>query len=107
MKNSRRATDWPRVLPGFAPARRRLSARQREVANLVADGLDDVLIASRLGLSPSTVRNYVVRIQHRLQLSDRDEVAAWIAVRRTADYPEAGLHRGGDDPSSAPAGGRG
>jgi DNA-binding CsgD family transcriptional regulator len=97
MKHSGRQTDPPRTSPGSDPAGRRLTAREREIALLVADGLKDVMIAKRLGLSPSTVRTHRLRIQHRLQVNGRDEIAAWVAARRSPAYPEAGLRRGQDD----------
>jgi DNA-binding CsgD family transcriptional regulator len=45
----------PRVPLAVNPAASSLTDRQREVARLVADGLKDILIVQRLGLSPATV----------------------------------------------------
>jgi DNA-binding CsgD family transcriptional regulator len=66
--------------PGAAlapdPSVKRLSPREREVALLVAEGVKDILIARRLGLSLSTVRTCVLRVQRRLGLGSREEIVA-------------------------------
>jgi DNA-binding NarL/FixJ family response regulator len=62
-----------------------LSAREREVLDLVAAGLSNGQIASRLYLSPKTVRNHVHAVLSKLQAADRTE-----AVIRARD---AGLGR--------------
>ena len=97
MKSSRRQTDPPRTPLGADPTRRRLTAREQEIAFLIADGLKDVVIARQFGLSLSTVRTHVRRIQHRLGVNGRDELAAWVAARRNPGHPEAGFRRGPDD----------
>lgn len=48
-----------------------LSAREREVLDLIAGGLDNRAIASRLLLSEKTVRNHINRIFGKLQVSSR------------------------------------
>jgi len=98
MTTPRRQTDPPRPPWAPDPARRRLTEREREVALLVADGLKDVVIARRLGLSRSTVGTHVRRIRSRLGLKDRAELVAWVAARRPSGTLEGGLRRGGDDP---------
>jgi len=75
------------------PTVRRMSDRERETALLVADGLPDVAIARTLGVQPSTIRNYIRRVQMRLQLSGRDDIVAWVIARRNPDRPEHGLIR--------------
>lgn len=60
-----------------------LSEREREVLNLVAQGLTNSAIAERLVLSPKTIRNHVSNIFGKLQVADR--AAAIIRAR------EAGL----------------
>jgi DNA-binding CsgD family transcriptional regulator len=67
------------------PTRRRLTDRERAVANLVGEGLPDRVIARRLGLSPKTVRNYVQHIRQRLALGSRDEIAAWVTAQLDPD----------------------
>lgn len=51
-----------------------LSTREREVLELMADGLDNTAIARRLTLSPKTVRNVVSSVFAKLQTSDRVQV---------------------------------
>jgi DNA-binding NarL/FixJ family response regulator len=75
------------------PTVRRLTPREREIALLVADGVKDAAIGRRLGLTPSTVASYVQRVQRRLQLAGRKDVAAWVVARRTPADPEARLRR--------------
>ncbi len=48
-----------------------LTAREREVLDLIAQGLSNPEIAARLYLSPKTVRNHVSNIFTKLQVSDR------------------------------------
>jgi predicted ATPase/DNA-binding CsgD family transcriptional regulator len=59
-------------------ADRPLSAREREVADLVGDGLTNEQIATRLVLSRRTVETHVERIKHKLAVSGRNEVMAWV-----------------------------
>jgi DNA-binding NarL/FixJ family response regulator len=60
----------PRQLPTLFPE---LSDREREVLSLMAQGESNGSIASRLYLSPKTVRNYVTTILDKLQATDRAE----------------------------------
>jgi DNA-binding NarL/FixJ family response regulator len=62
----------PPELPG-------LSAREREVLELLAEGLTNNEIGARLFISPITVRNHVSRILAKLQVRDRRE--AMLRVR--------------------------
>jgi len=67
---------------------RGLSAREWEVALLVADGLSNEAIARRLFLSRATVANHVGSILGKLEMSSRAQVAAWVATQRaTASAP--------------------
>jgi len=83
----------PRAPLAPDPSVKRLTPREREIALLVADGLKDAAIAERLGLSLSTVGTYVLRVQRRLGLDSREEIAAWVMARRSPDHPEASLRR--------------
>ena len=56
-----------------------LSAREREVLDLVAQGLTNRQIAERLVISPVTARNHVSRILGKLELDNRTQAAAWLA----------------------------
>lgn len=48
-----------------------LTEREREILGLIAQGLSNNEIATRLVLSPNTVRNYVSNIFSKLQVADR------------------------------------
>ncbi|MET7847800.1 response regulator transcription factor [Streptomyces avermitilis] len=50
-----------------------LTAREREVLDLVARGLDNLAISRRLVLSPKTVRNHLSNILTKLQAATRAE----------------------------------
>lgn len=56
-----------------------LTARQREVAELVANGLTNRAIAHQLGISEWTAVNHVRQVLRRLEFSSRVEVARWMA----------------------------
>ena len=58
-----------------------LTRRQREVADLVAQGLTDREIAARLVISPRTAESHVEQILTRLGFRSRAQIAAWAAVR--------------------------
>ena len=59
-----------------------LTAREREVAALLADGLTNGQLAERLFISPKTAAVHVSNILAKLGLSTRAEIAAW-AVRHS------------------------
>lgn len=53
-----------------------LTAREREVLDLVAAGLGNQAIARRLTVSPKTVRNHVATVIAKLHVADRGEAIA-------------------------------
>jgi DNA-binding NarL/FixJ family response regulator len=59
-----------------------LTAREREVLQLIARGYRYKEIASRLYLSPRTVESHVSAVLRKLQLSNRHELTRWAAERR-------------------------
>ncbi len=61
-----RHANPPQVFP-------ELSDREREVLDLLAQGYKNADIATRLYLSPKTVRNHVSSIFDKLQVADRSE----------------------------------
>ena len=69
-----------------------LTEREHEILSLMAEGYTNNAIASRLYLSPKTVRNYVSTIFTKLQVSDRSQ--AIVHAR------EAGLGTRGDSSRS-------
>ena len=54
-----------------------LSAREREVLALVAEGLPNKSIARRLGISEKTVKTHLTRVFSVLGVSDRTSAALW------------------------------
>ncbi|MEK8110274.1 response regulator transcription factor [Micromonospora sp. M12] len=58
-----------------------LTAREREVLELIASGMRNVAIAAKLNLSPKTVSNHISTIFSKLNVSDRYEA---IEVARRA-----------------------
>ena len=59
-----------------------LTAREREVLQLIARGYTYKEIAARLHLSPQTVESHVSAVLRKLQLSSRHELTRWAAERR-------------------------
>jgi DNA-binding CsgD family transcriptional regulator len=60
-----------------------LTAREREIALLLADGLANRAIAEQLVLSERTVETHVRNLLAKLGLANRTQVAAWAARLRT------------------------
>jgi DNA-binding NarL/FixJ family response regulator len=59
-----------------------LTAREREVLQLIARGYRYKEIAARLHLSARTVESHVSAVLRKLQLSSRHELTRWAAERR-------------------------
>jgi DNA-binding NarL/FixJ family response regulator len=56
-----------------------LGKREREVADLIAEGMSNKEIASRLFLSERTVETHVYNILNKLGFSSRVSIASWVA----------------------------
>jgi DNA-binding CsgD family transcriptional regulator len=69
-----------------------LTAREREILDLLAAAMPNSMIATRLGLSPKTVANHLSSIFTKLQVGDRAQ-----AILRARD---AGLGTRQDRPQS-------
>jgi len=85
-----------------------LTARERQVLELLAEGLTNRAIAAELVLSPETVATHVENILAKLGFSSRSQIAAWLSEQRSrsqeteallgfdvAKIPEMGDSRGG------------
>ncbi len=75
-----RAEALARRVAGAATGGGELTAREREVIGLLAEGLTNNQLAQRLFISPKTAAVHVSNILMKLNLSTRAEAAAW-AVR--------------------------
>ena len=64
----------------------RLTAREREVAALIAEGLSNPGIAARLVISPRTAETHVQHIMVKLGLTARAQIAAWSAAEAGAAH---------------------
>ncbi len=73
---------------GLPPLRRAvptgLTARQTEVAALVADGLTNRQIADRLGITERSAESHLERIRLRLGFTSRSQVAVWYVANSPA-----------------------
>lgn len=77
-----------RLASGHQPSEiNQLSAQERKVLALVADGKTNKEIAGALGLSDSTVKHYLSHVFEKLNLSRRAEAAAYF-VRRRPPHPD-------------------
>lgn len=54
-----------------------LSAREQQIAKLVAEGLHNEAIAARLVISVNTVKDHLKRMYRKLGVTSRAQVAAW------------------------------
>ncbi|MEU1313874.1 ATP-binding protein [Streptomyces tibetensis] len=60
----------------------RLTRRESEVAQLVAEGLANQQIADRLVIARRTAEGHVERILGKLGFSNRSQIAAWVTAQR-------------------------
>ena len=81
--------DWPAVadaMLGFlyepASPGPRLTGRELEVAELVAEGLTNHSIARRLSIAPRTAEAHVEHIRRKLEVRSRAQIAAWVTEHR-------------------------
>ena len=65
-----------------------LSAREFEVAQLVAAGLTNRQIAERLVLAPKTISAHITHILTKLGAARRAEIAAWCATVQPDTPPD-------------------
>jgi DNA-binding NarL/FixJ family response regulator len=93
-------TEATPFLPGLSPLRRKpptgsallsldeLTPREREVLEVIAQGLDNAGIAARLKISEKTARNHVSLIFSKLGVNSRAEV---IVLAREAGFGRRNL----------------
>jgi non-specific serine/threonine protein kinase len=62
-----------------------LTKREREVADLVTEGLSNPQIAARLVISVRTAQGHVENILRKLGFSSRSMIAAWVTQRRLVE----------------------
>lgn len=81
-----------RLLKQLAPARspatgagNPLSQRELDIARSIASGRTNQEIAAELFISLSTVKTHITRIQNKLGVRNRVEIAAWSWENRIAD----------------------
>ncbi|MEW1773788.1 LuxR C-terminal-related transcriptional regulator [Streptomyces sp. NPDC086777] len=68
--------------PELRAAPARLTRRETQVAELVAEGLGNQQIADRLVIARRTAEGHVERILGKLGFSNRSQIAAWVTARR-------------------------
>ena len=64
-----------------------LTAREKEVANLVARGFTNRQIAAELVVTEATAAKHVENIREKLGLSSRTQVGTWVREHETAVAP--------------------
>jgi pimeloyl-ACP methyl ester carboxylesterase/DNA-binding CsgD family transcriptional regulator len=72
----------PKKHRGAAPT---LTARQREVAALIAQGCTNREIGERLGIAERSAEAHVERIRYRMDFRSRAQIAAWYAATSGPD----------------------
>jgi len=88
---SRPSAPGPQSSPGPDATSSVLTAREREIAILIARGLSNRAIADELVISPATAARHVANIFTKLGFSSRAQLAAWAAERE----PQARREYGG------------
>ena len=63
--------------PGPHTPAAELSAREREILDLICDDLDDAAIAERLSIARNTVRNHVARLYAKIGVNRRSGAVVW------------------------------
>ncbi|MCG0274918.1 MAG: response regulator transcription factor [Thermosediminibacteraceae bacterium] len=69
--------EYKRLSQPLARASRPLTAREKEVMAYIAEGMSNIEISEKLGISEKTVKNHVSSILRKLNLMDRTQVAVY------------------------------
>jgi predicted ATPase/DNA-binding NarL/FixJ family response regulator len=77
------AANGARPVPALSPPSV-LTARELQIARLIARGLSNRAIAEELVISPATAARHVANILAKLGLNSRAQVAAWTTEQRSA-----------------------
>lgn len=82
----RQMLDWMRKPPSLIDG---LTARERSVLALLAEGMSNKMIARRLSLTEGTVKGYVSQVLDKLRVADRTQ-AALLAHKEGLTPPDMG-----------------
>ncbi|MGW5152050.1 protein kinase domain-containing protein [Rhodococcus koreensis] len=74
--------EEPTTTPPTTGPSTELTTRERQVADLVAEGLTNKAIAARLTISPRTAQGHVEHILTKLGFTSRAQIASWVAEHR-------------------------
>jgi predicted ATPase/DNA-binding NarL/FixJ family response regulator len=74
--------EKPEAVPAMAAPTGGLTRREREIADLVAQGLSNRDIAAKLVIAQRTAEGHVEHILAKLAFTSRTQIAAWVAARR-------------------------
>ncbi|WP_260479223.1 helix-turn-helix transcriptional regulator [Kibdelosporangium aridum] len=77
------------TLAGTGTAGTSLTRRERQVAELVAEGLSNKDIAARLVIAQRTAEGHVARILTKLGFTTRTQLAAWVINNKKAETGDA------------------
>ncbi|ADL07151.1 response regulator [Thermosediminibacter oceani] len=69
--------EYNRLSQPISRASRPLTAREKEVMAYIAEGMSNIEISEKLGISEKTVKNHVSSILRKLNLMDRTQVAVY------------------------------
>jgi two-component system, NarL family, nitrate/nitrite response regulator NarL len=78
------------ALQGRLSIRKTLTAREREIALLVCDGLTNKQLGQRLDLTEGTVKVHLHKIYRKLGLHNRAALSALAVASRTSLKPRRG-----------------
>ena len=85
MREMRERRQWP--VPEFQPRKRVLTAREREVLKLLAEGKTVRSAADVLGLSVKTVDAHKFNLMRKLGIHNKAELVMWAIQKRVVKLP--------------------
>lgn len=94
VRQPRPDTPPPPREPAGGPSTQRLTARQKEVLNLLGQGLSNQEIAETLVVSEATVRSHIYHILGKLGVGSRSQAVAYAVRQTTADQEGEGAAGG-------------